>query len=323
MYQKHLIRFQLDNIPHGIEYIDGITRTDRLISVQEELKSIDEILARYFTVHVIGIDYEERGKEGWMEHARDFMQQINGGIFVKSHLEELADSPKLPTSRKFMKAIIETGFSGNLISSAAFSEGGKFIPASKFWLISDTFGKEVAGALCLDLKLPVHRVSPLFDEVNIPYESGTLPNGKKGPAHIDTFYGVVDAAKIIYSRLSIIPLELLDSALKTQQDPSVKKHYSNLDLFYAMCFMHGYELRHFGFFGANETGVNFITGDGIIVTNGINPEEKVYLAKKGVEAIEVALTHNSGNAGVRCYYAEVLVPKYPVAQGRLVLPGKF
>jgi len=278
-------------------------------------------------VHVVSIDYEEKGQEGWLEHARDVMQQVGAGIFINQtpmpSLDDLTQTnhPNL-RSTKLTRTIEEAGFNGNLLPSFLFSEGGKFIPGSKFWLISDAFGKEVAGALSLDLQMSVYRISPLFEGERIQLENGEIP--KKGPDHIDTFYGVVSGARIIYSALPIVPLTYQTElrVAKTKSD-TVKKHYLNLLALSTIASQHGYELRYFGLIGGQEKGINFIEGEGIIVTNGIKPEEKAHLAKKGIEAIEVTLTNNAGNSGVRCYYAEVLAPKYPVAQSVLSLPTNF
>lgn len=310
MAQKHLFRFALENIPEGT---DDRSRdhNERRRALFEELKAVDDILSKYFPIHVVPVDFEERQAEGYHEYARDAILQIGNRVYVKPKIATFRSNfelavlftklSKFPFLRsKMEKEIRAIGYRG-FLHPRKFPEGGQLVLGGKFGLVSDNF--RFPSAYSGLAKIPVYPV----------HSFGLMDS------HIDGDYGILDDAGILYSTIDVESSPAAPETANPLDAEFDKGYVTTKKSLEEIALTTGYEIRPYRDRKIPDTGdiytdlavgtlgINFLTNEGRLFTSGMHPEEQDFLKAKGIEVIEVSLLHTNPGAGLRCCYGELLL----------------
>jgi len=261
MPQKHLFRFSFKNQKR----IAITEEFAHLMALEEELKNADDILSKSFPLHTIPVDFEGRDDKGYDEYTRDAMQQFGNIVYVR------------PETRKLEIAIRKAGYRSRIVRNKHMSEGGQVVDGNKFCLVSDIIKSEIISRIANDASMPVYPIHSFTS----PYHS-----------HIDCDYGIVDAARILYTTLRIGP----ELYLGEPEDTSRR-------ILYSIAAETDYQPRKY-LNGRHPNGINFITSDNALFTTGMHHEEIIHLKTHGIEVVEIPLRHVAAGAGLRCVYGE-------------------
>ncbi len=187
--------------------------------------------------------------------------------FIVDHGGIICAQNILERYSEFKRIVRNAGFAGRIIYIPELSEGGCWIFGNSFILVSEKLQRywKVEG-----VGKPLYLLQATFDH-----------------GHIDCDYGLIDDLGILYFRPDILP----DNQTMLQKIASGS----------------GYELRPYSMpysENINRNGINFISGDGRLLTTYIDSDEREYLERRGLEVLEFPLEHIDSCSGLRCIYGE-------------------